>query len=100
MINEKTPSNIAISIASNIIPQLLLNNIFNFKVENITEGISLIFYSKYNATMYAEIYNDGDMSYLIEDVITEMIVIIQGCETEKELTEKIIEFTNEDNLTE
>jgi len=84
------------TIIFNIIQQLLLNNIFDFKVESITNGIVLTFYSSLNATMYAEIYDDGKMKYLIEDIITEMIVIDEYCETEKELIEKIIEFTNED----
>lgn len=61
------PSETAINLSEELITELAAENIYPIRIgTSMEEGICLTFGNRSNI-LYFEIYNDGDMGYLIED---------------------------------
>ena len=85
--NEKTFEKM-----NSIIEFLSSNNIIPFKIEpSVEEGICMVF-KKQNEKLYFEIYNDGDLGYIIENSLNKEIISNKDVSSIEEAVNDIVNF--------
>ncbi len=86
------PNEIAINYAYQIITELSSINIFPDKLStSADEGICMKFRNK-GKNLYFEVYNTGELGYIIEDTLNQIIIENEDLFSIREITEKINDF--------
>ncbi|MDZ7777256.1 MAG: hypothetical protein U5L09_17400 [Bacteroidales bacterium] len=90
--NIALPNNVALETYKNLIFELSLINISRFNMStSIEEGICLTFQNVDNR-MYLELYNDGDIAYLIENTNSGALIKSEDLSSIDQAIKLVLEF--------
>jgi len=90
--NIALPNKFAFNNLKKTLKYLLINNIIPYKISpSVEEGICIVLKNK-NKKLHFEIYNDGDMGYIIEDYINKKIISNKDFNSIKDAIHDIVKF--------
>jgi hypothetical protein len=92
--NIEPPNDNVLNTAYGLLIRLFEFNVFPDKITpSIEKGLLLIFKNE-NQKLYIELYNDGDIGYLIEDIQLKKILENVDINDIDKLLDRIINFVN------
>ncbi len=93
---DEIPNDISLSKLSELISGLLNDHIIPDKITTSAEGGICLEFKKENQRLYFEVYNNGEMGYIIEDTVLKKTIENEDASSIWEFLEKLNKFLNKD----